>query len=228
MSMLKDMGIQVWFERPDSTVGAEAETKPEIEADATTQGSVPAAENTLSSAQLKQSLADQAHQPARVAQPDVSQERRDSEGTGDAAGTLENSTAATIQPIEFLAAVCPGGVLLCESTDIAHKVFIGDLLGYVSWLVELRQGSGHEEAPRIDYKPFKWPQLLDSKGTPTRSLAAFLDSENIGDGMIIATSAARVQIAPWLPDFTVLEVPPLADLVRHVDQKRELWQRLAK
>ena len=76
---------------------------------------------------------------------------------------------------------------------------------------------------------FRWPQLLDTNGTPERSLNVFIDKHVPQAGGWLAVSGEVLeQVETWLGKLNVrwLSVPELHGRADRVETKKKLWQSL--
>jgi len=166
-----------------------------------------------------------------------------SEQTAQAAKTASDVSTAQFEPLAFSWVKGAQGMLVYTGgADNGQMQLAKDIVVYIDWLhtrIERRANQAVlTDAPSI--KPakrtsgdFRWPQLLDSGGTPARSLAVFFDKhlaiESMHSPPWVAVSAdAMQQLGPWLQDLAlgVIEVPPVAGQLVDAAKKKQIWLSL--
>jgi len=189
VSMLADMGIQVWYERLPEAI---ASPLPE------TESPQPTPEPTVPSEAL----------PAAVS---------------------EAPPAAVI--VEFCWLKHDSGLVAYPLTaDAAAVQVLKDILSYGAWVNSRGEASLKARPAQGD---FRWPQLVESSGTPLRALAAFYDKHFAEQAAwILLTAEVAPMLQPWLQELAetlpikLVELPALHLSVSDPASKKQIWQIL--
>jgi len=127
------------------------------------------------------------------------------------------------EPLAFSWIKSERGMVVCPlGADGATARLVKDVLVFGDWV----RGHGASHVAQGD---FRWPQLLDSGGTPERALAVFLDKHlSAPSSWLGLTAEVAPSIAPWLNDLhvEVLELPLLRNHIGDAATKKSIWQRL--
>ncbi len=218
-AILADMGIQVWYERvaaPQVDDEPEAPVAPLAPEAATTP---PASIETAATKTAP--VKTLATESSRAAEPTP-------------APVQQASAAEPQQIIEFswlkgshALAVCP---LAVDTTGIQ---LLQDVLAYTSWLT--READSKVETPVLAKGEFRWPQLIDTGGTPLRTLAAFYDKHfGTRPAQWLLTAEVVPMLKPWLEQLAVrvpvevIALPALQTSVGDPACKKQIWQTLAQ
>ena len=128
-------------------------------------------------------------------------------------------------PISFVWLASPSTLLLLAEGEESQLAFFMDVLSFLDW----RAGVTTSTPLRLKPAHFQWPQLLDSKGSPQRALAAFVErSTSTSTRWVLTSKGPLEQLRPWLTlPGEVVELPPPATLMQQSPEKAALWRRLA-
>lgn len=231
IEMLSAMGITYWhLRRGNLPQGDSVEAEPVVSD----------AEHN-SAAKIQPATVD----PSVVAQavPDshVSEGRSDKE-TGQANETVEASPA--VDPLAFAWIKGAFGMLLISPGAQGSALQLAkDVVVYADWLhrqnsqtqSEVDKNSVVSQSTQPAVGDFRWPQLLDSGGTPARSLAAFFE-KHLGEQALdvprwlVAEADVVAQITPWLPEqlHQLVEVPQITGQLCNAAEKKRIWSSLQK
>lgn len=114
--------------------------------------------------------------------------------------------------------------MVATSVDVDRTVvgLLKDILVFGDWA----RGNEITKAVQGD---FRWPQLLDSGGTPARALAVFVDKHLTSkSAWLVLTSEVAPSVAPWLEGvgLEVIVVPELRGKIGDAAIKKSIWQSL--
>jgi len=137
--------------------------------------------------------------------------------------TPDIEVGPVVEPIAFSWVRSATG-MVATSLDVDRTVvgLLNDILVFGDWA----RGNEITKAVQGD---FRWPQLLDSGGTPARALAVFVDKHLTSKAAWLAlTSEVAPSVAPWLEDVgvEVIVVPELRGRIGDAAIKKSIWQRL--
>ncbi len=134
--------------------------------------------------------------------------------------TEASEAAVGVTPIEFLWWRGTAGMLFGDVTGNYDERLLKDLVAALDWQFGSTRGNvtnGH----------FRWPQLTTTSGSPERAMRAFLDKYlPEGANWLIVAESLSVDLSPFFPiDLKCWHLP---ESMRSPNEKRALWQRLAK
>ena len=222
-----------------------------VEADIGPIGESAGIDRSAQAAALKASLRDALGvpdqtdtQPSKSAEPIASgtSARVGSEPAGDSTDssaadvTDEQARAPIVKPIHF-AWTRSGNVLIVHRTglDKLHQQFLRDVVRAAQWQLLKNtaaspQAEGQLGKGSTTTGEFRWPQLVESAGTPDRALKAWANKQ-LSEDMLIGFDA---EVITQHEDWSVVEsaagtVVQLGDLFAATTQaqaKIQLWQLL--
>jgi len=235
--MLQAMGVRVWHRR-----GTAASVQEPV-ADAVAAS--PAVELPVRSAADPAAAARQALQ-----QPPPQSSVAPPPENVQPAAPVEQPQQATVN-ISFAWLKSAHGLFIYRAqTDPAVQRLYRDVVLYVDWLCRRQLQAGQvddEQASQstaamqpairqtahqeMQQGSFQWPQLQNSSGSPSRSLAVWLDKhvlESASVRWLGATQELAAELQPWLPaDKVVLHnVGDVQQALMEVQAKKALWQAL--
>ncbi len=131
--------------------------------------------------------------------------------------------AASAEIIEFTWVKGASGLVVHTlSGDAATLTLLKDVVRFGDWTLKAELGSGGDRGD------FRWPQLVDTSGSPLRALRAFFAKHHDSEAWVGITAEALPQLAPWLGELEirVIELPALDRNIGDAATKKEIWQRL--
>ncbi len=131
--------------------------------------------------------------------------------------------AASAEIIEFTWVKGTSGLVVHTlSGDAATLTLLKDVVRFGDWTRKAEPGSGGDRGD------FRWPQLVDTSGSPLRALRAFFAKHLDSEAWVGITAEALPQLAPWLGELEirVVELPALDRNIGDAATKKEIWQRL--
>lgn len=134
--------------------------------------------------------------------------------------TEASGTDVGVTPIEFLWWRGAAGMLVGDITGNYDERLLKDLVAALDWHV----GSTHGN---VTNGHFRWPQLTSTNGSPERAMRAFMD-KYLPDGAswLMVAESLVADLSPFFPaDLKCWQLP---ESMRSPNEKRALWQRLAK
>ncbi len=156
--------------------------------------------------------------PAPAAEPAPVRAEPQLPPPAEPAGAAPEPAAA--QLIEFIWVKGASGMLLNDlASDAATIRLLKDMVRYGDWV------GGHQGAPQQG--DFRWPQLVDTSGSPERALAAFVGKHLPEGGWLAMTPGVLSQLEPWLEGLgvKVLALAPLTRSLGDAAVKKEIWQQ---
>ena len=133
---------------------------------------------------------------------------------------IEVAQSEQQQTIEFVWWRGQLGMMLLEPMQSLDEKLLHDLVVAMDWRANVQVGkvaNGH----------FRWPQLATSSGNPDRAMSAFFDTNGPESLTWLLVSQSMIgDIEPWLPKSA--ELNSLPDTLHLAEQKKALWQSLAK
>ena len=90
------------------------------------------------------------------------------------------------------------------------------------WTLKAETGGGQDRGD------FRWPQLVDTSGSPLRALRAFFAKHATPEAWVGITGEALPQLSPWLDELQLraVELPALDRNIGDAATKKEIWQKL--
>ena len=124
------------------------------------------------------------------------------------------------QTIEFVWWRGQLGMMLLEPMQSLDEKLLHDLVVAMDW-------RANEQVGKVANGHFRWPQLATSSGNPDRAMSAFFDTNGPESLKWLLVSESMIaDIEPWLPKSAELNTLP--DTLHLAEQKKALWQSLAK